>query len=60
MLIEITKEQLSDLKMLSVLCGYYLENMGVDNDCYESDNEMVDEGQAVLTYLYKQFKEATV
>ena len=60
MLIEITKEQLSDLNMLSVLCGYYLENMGVDNDCYESDKEMVDEGQAVLTYLYKQFKKVTV
>jgi hypothetical protein len=56
MLIEITKEQLNDLNMLFVLCGYYLENIGVDNDCYESDKEMVEDGQAVLTYLYKQFK----
>jgi hypothetical protein len=55
MLIEITKEQLSDLNMLSVLCGYYLENMGVDNDCYESDNEMVEEGQEVIKHIEKQF-----
>lgn len=60
MLIEITKEQLSDLNMLSVLCGYYLQNMEPSNDCYESDKEMVEDGQAVLTYLYKQFKKETV
>jgi hypothetical protein len=41
--------------MLSVLCGYYLQNMEPSNDCYESDKEMVEDGQAVLTYLYKQF-----
>jgi hypothetical protein len=60
MLIEITKEQLSDLNMLSVLCGYYLENIGVDNDCYESDKEMVEEGQEVIKHIEKQFIRGTV
>ena len=60
MLIEITKEQLSDLNMLSVLCGYYLQNMEPSNDCYESDKEMVEEGQEVIKHIEKQFIRGTI
>jgi len=59
MLIEITKEQLSALEMLGVLGGYYIENMEPTGSCYESDKEMVEEGQEVIKHLEKQFLEAS-
>jgi hypothetical protein len=60
MLIEITKEQLSALEMLGVLGGYYIQNMEPAGSCYESDNEMVEEGQEVIKHIEKQFIRGTV
>ena len=60
MLIEITKEQLSALEMLGVLGGYYIQNMEPSNDCYESDKEMVEEGQEVIKHIEKQLIRETV
>jgi len=59
MLIEITKEQLSALEMLGVLGRYYIQNMEPSDSCYESDNEMVKEGQAVIKHIEKQFLKAS-
>jgi hypothetical protein len=59
MLIEITKEQLKAIERLCTIGDYYLENMGVDNEMYESDMEDITEGQEAVKHIEKQFIEAS-
>jgi hypothetical protein len=59
MLIEITKEQLNELNALSTFSNYYLDMLDPSNEVYQDDKNSIVDGQKVLTYLYKQFLEAS-
>jgi Txe/YoeB family toxin of Txe-Axe toxin-antitoxin module len=55
MLINITKEQLSKLEMLSTLGDYYIDDMESSNPQYEDDKETVTQAQEVIQEINNQF-----
>ena len=55
MLINITKEQLSKLEMLSTLGDYYIDDMESSNPQYEDDKENVTQAQEVIQEINNQF-----
>ena len=55
MLINITKEQLSKLEMLSTLGDYYIDGMEPTNSQYEDDKETVTQAQEVIQEINNQF-----
>ena len=55
MLINITKEQLSKLEMLSTLGDYYIDDMESSNPQYEDDKEIVTQAQEVIQEINNQF-----
>ena len=55
MLINITKEQLSKLEMLSTLGDYYIDDMESSNPQYEDDKETVNQAQEVIQEINNQF-----
>ena len=55
MLINITKEQLSKLEMLSTLGDYYIDDMESTNSQYEDDKETVTQAQEVIQEINNQF-----
>ena len=55
MLINITKEQLSKLEMLSTLGDYYIDDMEPSNRQYEDDKETVTQAQEVIQEINNQF-----
>ena len=55
MLINITKEQLSKLEMLSTLGDYYIDDMESSNSQYEDDKETVTQAQEVIQEINNQF-----
>ena len=54
MLINITKEQLSKLEMLSTLGDYYIDDMESSNSQYEDDKETVTQAQEVIQEINNQ------
>ena len=54
MLINITKEQLSKLEMLSTLGDYYIDDMESTNSQYEDDKETVTQAQEVIQEINNQ------
>ena len=55
MLINITKEQLSKLEMLSTLGDYYIDDMEPSNRQYDDDKETVTQAQEVIQEINNQF-----
>ena len=55
MLINITKEQLSKLEMLSTLGDYYIDDMEPSNRQYDNDKETVTQAQEVIQEINNQF-----
>ena len=55
MLIELTKEQLSALEMLSSIGDYYIDDMEPSNRQYEDDKETVTQAQDVIQQIQQQF-----
>lgn len=55
MLIELTKEQLSALEMLSSIGDYYIDDMEPSNSQYEDDKETVTQAQDVIQQIQQQF-----
>ena len=55
MLIELTKEQLSALEMLSSIGDYYIDDIEPSNRQYEDDKETVTQAQDVIQQIQQQF-----
>ena len=55
MLIELTKEQLSALEMLSSIGDYYIDDMEPSNSQYEDDKETITQAQDVIQQIQQQF-----
>jgi hypothetical protein len=55
MLINLTKEQFSDLEMLLQIGNYYIDDMEPSNSCYEDDKETITQAQDVLQQIEQQF-----
>ena len=55
MLIELTKEQLSALEMLSTIGDYYIDDIEPSNSQYEDDKETVTQAQDVIQQIQQQF-----
>ena len=55
MLINITKEQLLKLEMLSTLGDYYIDDMEPSNRQYEDDKETVTQAQEVIQEINNQY-----
>ena len=55
MLVELTKEQLSALEMLSSIGDYYIDDMEPTNSQYEDDKETVTQAQDVIQQIQQQF-----
>jgi len=55
MLIELTKEQLSALEMLSSIGDYYIDDMEPSNPQYEDDKETITQAQDVIQQIQQQF-----
>ena len=55
MLIELTKEQLSALEMLSNIGDYYIDDMEPSNSQYEDDKETITQAQDVIQQIQQQF-----
>ena len=55
MLIELTKEQLSALEMLSSIGDYYIDDMEPSNRQYEDDKETITQAQDVIQQIQQQF-----
>ena len=55
MLIELTKEQLSALEMLSTIGDYYIDDMEPSNPQYEDDKETITQAQDVIQQIQQQF-----
>ena len=55
MLIELTKEQLSALEMLSSIGDYYIDDIEPSNSQYEDDKETVTQAQDVIQQIQQQF-----
>jgi hypothetical protein len=55
MFIELTKEQLSALEMLSNIGDYYIDDMEPTNSQYEDDKETITQAQDVIQQIQQQF-----
>ena len=55
MLIELTKEQLQKLEMLSQIGDYYIDDMEPTNSAYEDDKETITQAQDVIQMIQQQF-----
>ncbi len=55
MLIELTKEQLSALEILSNIGDYYIDDMEPSNSQYEDDKETITQAQDVIQQIQQQF-----
>jgi hypothetical protein len=57
MLIELTKEQLNALEMLSSIGDRYIDDMEPSNFRYEDDKENITQAQDVIQQIQQQFCE---
>ena len=55
MLIELTKEQLSALEMLSNIGDYYIDDIEPSNPQYDDDKETITQAQDVIQQIQQQF-----